>query len=116
MKLFHRMESSTCVISIIGNLALTETTEFQEYVQPLIKEDFVKHLLLNCEKINIIDSRGVGLLAAILKDLEDLGKGFSICALNKANYSIMESLQLHQIISIYQLEIDALNAVKNNNK
>ncbi len=54
--------------------------------------------------------------SAILKDLEDLDKGFSICALNKANYSIMESLQLHQIISIYQLEIDALNAVKNNNK
>lgn len=111
MKLMHRLEDQTCIITLIGNLALTETIVFQNYVQPLITEETNRHLLLNCEKVNIIDSRGVGLLAAILKDLEDLKKGFSLCGLNAANYKIMESLQLNQVIPIYASETEALGAL-----
>lgn len=110
MKMIHRMENQTCVITLIGNLALSETATFQDFVQPLISEATIKHLLLNCAKVNVIDSRGVGLLAAILKDLEDLKKRFSLCGLSEANYKIMDSLQLTQVIPIFASESEALNA------
>lgn len=112
MNLIHRMEEKTCVITLIGNLALSETANLRDYVQPLIHKETISHLLLNCKKVNIIDSRGVGLLAAILKDLEDLKKGFSLCALSEANYGIMDSLQLTQVIPVYSSEMEALSTIQ----
>lgn len=108
MKLFHRIEKETCVISVIGNIALNDTSELETYIRPFISDVKVKQILLNCKNVEIIDSRGVGLLAAILKDLEDRKKGFFLCHLNPATYGILESLQLHKIIRVKATEEEAL--------
>jgi anti-anti-sigma factor len=111
MKLFHRTEKAVCIISIVGNLALAETSELEAYVQPIIRDDGVKCILLNFKNVEIIDSRGVGLLAAILKDLEDQKKKLILCHLNRANQGILESLQLHKIIPIKPTEAEALATI-----
>ncbi len=112
MKLFHRIEKESCVVSVVGNIALNETSDLEDYVQPFIKDAKIKQVILNCKNVEIIDSRGVGLLAAILKDLEDLGKGFVLCYLNSATYGILESLQLHKIIPVKNNEEEALAEFK----
>lgn len=105
------MEKGACVISIAGNLALTETSELERYIQPILRDSGVKHILLNFKNVEIIDSRGVGLLAAILKDLEDQKKTLILCHLNKAIQGILESLQLNKIIPIKPTEAEALAAI-----
>ncbi|MCG8337381.1 MAG: STAS domain-containing protein [Proteobacteria bacterium] len=108
MKLFHRIEKETCVISVVGNIALNDTSELETYIRPFISHTKVKQIILNCKNVEIIDSRGVGLLAAILKDLEDEKKSFLLCHLNSATYGILESLQLHKIIRVKSTEEEAL--------
>lgn len=109
MKLFHRLENNTCLISVVGNLALSETAELEAFVEPLIRDDAINKLVINCKSVEIIDSRGVGLLAAILKDLEDLGKSLVLCHLNPAALQILQSLQLDKLITIAQSEEEALS-------
>jgi stage II sporulation protein AA (anti-sigma F factor antagonist) len=112
MKLFHRIEKETCVIAVVGNIALNETTELETYIRPFITDAKVKQIVLNCKNVEIIDSRGVGLLAAILKDLEDQQKDFILCHLNSAAYGILESLQLHKIIPVKPTEEEALAEIQ----
>ena len=108
MKLFHRTEKGNCIISIVGNLALMESNDLKTYIQPIIDDSSINNIVLNCKNVEIIDSRGVGLLAAILKDLEDKQKGFMLCHLNQATFGILQSLQLDKIIRIKNTEEEAL--------
>ncbi len=112
MKLYHRKEDGLCIVSAVGNLVLTETNKLKNYVQPLIEDPAVTNVLINCQGIEIIDSRGIGLLAAILKDMEELEKGFLLSDLNNNCFSVLESLQLHTIMKIFSKEEDAIKSIK----
>lgn len=113
MKLFHRIENKICVLSIVGNIALTETQELESYIKPLIGNHSISSILINCQNVEIIDSRGVGLLAAIFKDLEDVKKNLMLCELNSSALGVLKSLQLHKLISIKDSELEALSELSN---
>lgn len=112
MKLTHRVEKNKCLVQLNGNLTFNETTNAQVYMQPLVESKEYQYLLLNLEGVNIIDSRGIGFLAGLIKDLEERGKKLSLCSLSKENLGIIESLQLHRVISIYQTENDFLHSIE----
>jgi len=109
MKLSHRFEKDTCIVMMIGNLALSETDKVQEYLQPLIEKDEVKRILFNCQSVPVIDSRGIGLLAAVLQDLEQQKKELALCSLNKNCLNVLKALKLDKMIAIYESEESALS-------
>ena len=111
MKLTHMVKDGICVIAITGNLALSENQELENYLSPLIHADEVKHVLLNFSHVNLIDSRGVGLIAGSFQDLEGLDKTLSLCGLNENCLNVLKALKLDKIIDIFESEDEALAKV-----
>lgn len=107
MKLTNTIQHDTCIVSIFGNLALNETSVVREYVQPLKSQEGFTRVLLNCTGVQIIDSLGIGFLAAFFQDLEESQKRLALCNLNDDCLSVLRSLKLDQIISIYNTEEEA---------
>ncbi len=111
MKIFHRIEEKNCIISVIGDLALTEPNEVRVYVNPFIKKTEIQTIILNCKNVNIIDSRGIGLIAALLKDLEEIQKQLILCHLNENCYNVLKTLKLNQLVKIYKSEEEAISNI-----
>ncbi len=104
MRIYHRIENGTCFVNIIGSLALTETVVAEEYIKPLIVNPEVTGIVLNCDQVEIIDSRGIGLIAALLKDTEERDKKIFMCDLNRNCYHVIKTLKLHKMIKTYETE------------
>jgi len=113
MKLSHRYENETCIVTIIGNLALNGADKVQEYLQLLTQQNTVKKILLNCMNVSVIDSRGIGLLARILQGLEGKQEGLALCSLNENCLNLLKALRLDKIIAIHESEEHALSDLKN---
>gem|GEM_PF-1479389 len=101
MKLSHRFEQDTCIVVMIGNLALSEINKVENYVQPLIMQGETTRILLNCQDVRVIDSRGIGLLVTIFKDLEKHEKSLALCNLNQNCLNVLKALKLDTMINIY---------------
>ncbi len=109
MKLFHRIEKHVCVVNLIGNLALQENQAVKIYLNPLINDSNIKTLLLNLDKIEVIDSKGVGVIATTLQTLEELQKALVISNVNSNCLNVLKTLRLDRMIRIYETEEEALS-------
>ncbi|MGK5095152.1 STAS domain-containing protein [Deltaproteobacteria bacterium TL4] len=108
MKIIHRVEKRICLVTIFGNLALSENQELHNYLLPLIKAAEVKKILLNFQDVHIIDSKGVGLIASTYQDLEKAEKQLLLCSLSQDCFKLLELLKLNRMITIYESESEAL--------
>ena len=107
----HRTENSICVISIEGNIALDGVNEAKSYLKPHIENPESKGLLISFEKVNFIDSSGIGLIVSIFKTLQQKEQKFALCALSQKNEEIFSITRLNKILDIFPDEAAALAAM-----
>ena len=108
----HRIEDNVCVISIEGNIALDGVNEAKAYLKPHIENPEIKGMLINFEKVNFIDSSGIGLIVSIFKTMQEKEAGFALTNLSKKNEEIFTITRLNKILDIYPSESDGLSALK----
>ncbi|MBF0288917.1 MAG: STAS domain-containing protein [SAR324 cluster bacterium] len=108
MKLSHRIEKNVCVVAVIGNFALSNNDEISLYLEPLIENPNIKILLIDFEHVEVIDSKGAGLLASVFKKLSNIQKELVLCELNINCHSVLKTISLDQIIEIHQTQKEAL--------
>jgi anti-anti-sigma factor len=104
----HRMENKTCVISIEGNIALDGVNEAKAYLKPHLEDPNVRGILINFEKVNFIDSSGIGLIVSIFKTMQQKEGRFALTNLSSKNMEIFSITRLNKILDIYPSEGDAL--------
>lgn len=112
MVLTHKMDGSICVVSVEGNIALDGVNEAKNYLKPHLESDAVKGILVNFEKVNFIDSSGIGLIVSIYKSLQQRGAKFALCNLSKKNEEIFTITRLNKILDIFPSEAEGLAALK----
>ncbi len=113
MQLRHRLEKKVCVVSVIGNFALSNNDEISGYLAPLIEDPNIEVLLMNLEHVKVIDSKGAGLLASTFKKLASRQKELLLSNLNANCHSVLKTLSLDQIIEIHETEEIALSEKDN---
>jgi anti-anti-sigma factor len=102
------MENKTCVISIEGNIALDGVNEAKAYLKPHLEDPNVRGILINFEKVNFIDSSGIGLIVSIFKTMQQKEGRFALTNLSSKNMEIFSITRLNKILDIYPSEGDAL--------
>ncbi|MDH4121042.1 MAG: STAS domain-containing protein [Deltaproteobacteria bacterium] len=112
MLLSHRIDNKVCVVSIEGNFALDGVNEAKSYLKPHLESPDVKGVLLNFEKVNFIDSSGIGLIVSIYKTLQQKEGKFGLINLSKKNEEIFTITRLNKILDIFPSEADALKAMR----
>ncbi len=112
MKLTHRMEDKICMVTFMGNLALDSIDEVKEYVRPLLEDSKIHGFVFNCEKVNLIDSNGVGFIISTFKTVQSRHLKFIVCHLSKKNIDIFRMLSLDKIMVISPTEEEALSQIR----
>ena len=108
MNIYHKIEGKTCIITLLGNLALGNTVECGKYVEQFYENNDVNTILFNFNDVEIIDSSGFGLLIIILKKLEKQSKKLQLSNLNKNCYNSLTTLKLDKVVNIFDSQEDAL--------
>ncbi|MBF0288130.1 MAG: STAS domain-containing protein [SAR324 cluster bacterium] len=109
MKISHRMENDICIVTIAGNLLLSDTTPFRTYISSLMNEEDLKAFVLDTNEIERIDSAGLGTLAALEKQTGQEQLAFGIC--QKTGGYLFEAMKLTNLLDIfiiYESQKDAL--------
>jgi anti-anti-sigma factor len=104
----HKQESDTVVIAIEGNIALDGVNEAKAYMKPHLDNPDVKGLLLNFEKVNFIDSSGIGLIVSIFKTMQEKNGKLVLTNLSKKNEEIFSITRLNKILDIFPTEAEGV--------
>ena len=111
MKLEHRKQDSVCILNVEGNIAFEKVGEVKNYVKPLLADDSISAILINFQKVEFIDSSGIGLIVSIFKTLQQRQAKLILSDLSKKNSEIFNMTRLDKIISIYSTEAEALTSL-----
>ena len=93
-------EKDFVVLSLIGDLDMWTLPQAKEKVNGLVQEGKVK-VVLDLEKMNYIDSSGLGFFIGTLKKLRDSGGELILINLNAYIYGIFKLIQLQHIIKTF---------------
>ena len=107
----HRIENKVCLISIEGNIALDGVNEAKSYMKPHLDNPDINGLVINFDKVNFIDSSGIGLIVSIFKTMQQKEGKFALTNLSKKNEEIFSITRLNKILDIYPSEQEAIGAM-----
>ncbi|RCK78866.1 MAG: hypothetical protein OZSIB_1016 [Candidatus Ozemobacter sibiricus] len=88
------------ILSLIGDLDMWTLPLAKERINGLVNEGKVK-IILDLERMNYIDSSGLGFFIGTLKKLRDAGGDLILVNLNAYIYGIFKLIQLQHIIKTY---------------
>ncbi len=111
MQLSHRIENDVCIVAIEGNIALDGVSDVKSYVKPFLEDEAVQKIIINFEKVNFIDSSGIGLIVSIFKTLQQRQAKLALCSLSNKNNEIFNMTRLDKILNIYGSEDEALKNI-----
>lgn len=99
------------VIQPIGSLTATNAIEFQAQLSAAVLSEQNSSLLIDMEKVELIDSAGLMALISALKIAQHLNKPFSLCSVSRSTQMVLELTQLDQVFEV--VEHHTLKALEN---
>lgn len=88
------------ILSLVGDLDMWTLPLAKERINGLVNEGKVK-IILDLERMNYIDSSGLGFFIGTLKKLRDAGGDLILVNLNAYIYGIFKLIQLQHIIKTF---------------
>ena len=95
------MHSQTKIVQPVGILDGIQGTQLRREVAGLI-ELGVRNILIDCTKINFIDSSGLGALVTMMKSTKQVNGKFAICSINDQIRILLELTSMNKVITIVQ--------------
>jgi len=108
----EQRENDFVILSIGGNIVLEETVALKERVEDFIEDPGVRGVILNCKKVDFIDSSGLGLIVSIYKTLIKRDQKFALTHLNNRTMEIFILTKLDKILTITETDAEALEEIK----
>lgn len=112
MDVSNRIDEGIFIAAIRGDFLLDEAKEFKSYIKPHLENNSLKGILINFKNVDVLDSSGIGLLVSIFRNSQKKGKLFGICDLNNENMEKLVFTQLNKVLTIYDIEENALKEMK----
>lgn len=105
------MPPNGAIIDIIGELNLYSTPHLKSIFSKLTENGKIK-LILNTDKLNYIDSSGLGVFLNVQSKLLKMGGYIHICAPTTQVMSILELTKLKSMLKIFKTLEDSLISSK----
>ncbi len=102
-------QGANLIVSIDGELDLETAPLFKETVEKKLNQyESVRHLILDLEKVNFIDSSGLGAILGRYKRLSGQGGKISVIKVSQPIKRVLELSGLLKVITIYENRHQAL--------
>lgn len=108
MVLEHRIENQMGIIFISGYLCAGEVGSTQKYMTPIVEDPSLDNIILNCKRMTLIDSTGVGYLANLKEAAQTHQKDMVLCELTEKCDNILRLIGLDKMIQIVSTEAAAI--------
>jgi len=111
MNIHKREQDSVVIFDIEGEIKRSDITDVT--LHQLVKEQLEagkKHILLNFQKVDFIDSFGVGEILASYISTHNLGGRLKIARISKKLYLVFQITMLTKVLEIFDEEERALDS------
>ena len=109
MKIVAIMKQGILVIRLEGEFDVCGANEFRKIVDQAQDETGAKHILLNMQGVNFIDSSGLGVILGRYRQLAQHGGKLLVVHLEPPIQRLFELAGLTRILKIYPTEEQALD-------
>lgn len=101
------IENGIAVIAFTrDSLDASNTKTFKDDIQPLLAQ--YKHILLDLEALQFVDSSGLGAMLSCLRTVHDRGGHLALCGMSKPVRTLFELVRMYRIFDIYASRAEAL--------
>lgn len=107
MDIQKRLEGDVAILSLQGRLDLTNASTLKEASKDVL-ESQAKKMILNLDKVDFINSSGLGALVSILKEVRNSHGALRLTNLAPYVKEIFDITQLSNIFEIFPDEKQAL--------
>lgn len=113
MEFLHSINNGILVVTPqIDTIDARDSLEFKEKFLVLVSDQDSKSVIIDLQKVQFIDSSGLGSFLAILKNMHAQGGELKLSSMNKPIRTIFELISLHKIFEIFNSTEDAIHSFK----
>ncbi len=110
MEISHKLVDDVLIINLFGEL-FSEQTAFLDYKLVELASQTDK-IIINCQELEYIDSKGLGVLIKILNQVNDRGGRMLFCSISGKVEKVFDLTRLDKFIHIYADLEQALEQLK----
>lgn len=110
LKINSRNNGGVDILDLEGKIALGETNRELHRVIREMLESGHRNILLNLEKVTMIDSSGLGEMVSAFATAERLGGTLKLCGLSDRFIELMTMTKLYTVFEVYDNEAKALES------
>ena len=111
LKISNRDVNGVAVLALDGPIVLGEATSaLRDQVKNLVSGG-KKDLVLNLEKVTLIDSSGLGALVAAYSTAKTAGASLRLCNLGTRSNQLLQITKLLTVFEVSDTEADAVRAM-----
>ncbi|TNG00655.1 MAG: anti-sigma factor antagonist [Gammaproteobacteria bacterium] len=109
MNITHENIGENRVVRLEGRLDAAAVRDHRDELTS-IADETNKWLIMNMDKVDFIDSSGLGLIVSLIRRTRERRADLSVCNLSPQAKSLFELTRMARIFSIYPTEESALQA------
>ena len=115
MNFSHKEDGNVLVVTLEGqNLDAQDVPEFKNAMMGLIDSSAKKHVVLELNSLEFIDSSGLGSLLSVLRHLNSQGGDLRLTKMNSQVRAMFELVRMHKLFEIFHDTDEAMNSFHNN--
>ncbi|SDZ08669.1 anti-sigma F factor antagonist [Thermoactinomyces sp. DSM 45892] len=105
-----KRSKNVLVARLDGELDHHTAAHVRKVIEEELNHEWVTHLVLNLEKLEFMDSSGLGVILGRYKRVTQMGGKMTICSVQPSIERIMEMSGLFKILQMFQDESSAVSA------
>ena len=91
-----------------GNLNMLNVAELKKEIFKFLEGESGKSLVIDLEKVSLIDSTAIGVFVAAHKKATDSNGHFGLLNVSSSIHNMMAAAQLGRVLNIYETEADLM--------
>ncbi|MBF0289534.1 MAG: STAS domain-containing protein [SAR324 cluster bacterium] len=110
----HYEQNRIYIVSMSDDILSDTVSQVNRYLKPLmdaIENSKIEGLLLDCHRVGMIDSAGIGMLCGKYVRLKKFNKKFALCQLDQDLFIMLEKLDLIKKLRVVSNVNTALHSI-----
>jgi anti-sigma B factor antagonist len=109
LEIVIRTENGACVMRLTGELDVATAPSLRDEITAAVAKG--EPILVSLEKVEFLDSRGIGALVAGTRQARDAGTDVAVVIVSASQQHSIEVLQLDTFLTVCASEEEALRAL-----
>lgn len=111
MQISIHIKGKIYFVDLEGALEGESVAQIKKHLNPVLDGQHFDAMVFNFEKVNFIDSSGLGLIVRVFKELRHQEQKMGVVNLSEKVRSVFEMTSLNMIVEIYKNEEEAIAAL-----